>query len=101
MSWTAVGVLCGICYLQKLAGMVVPPRVLAAHPTLARLSGRLPAALLAALVVTGAIATGARLVPDARLVGMAVAVGLLAVRAPLVVVVVAAAAGTAVARSVG
>jgi len=97
VSWTAVGVLCGICYLQKLAGMVVPPRVLAAHPTLARLSGRLPAAL----VVTGAIATGARLVPDARLVGMAVAVGLLAVRAPLVVVVVAAAAATAVARSVG
>lgn len=101
MSWVAVGVLCGICYLQKLVGMVVPPGVLAAHPALARLSGRLPAALLAALVVTGALATGDHLVPDARLVGVAAAVALLSVRAPLVVVVVGAAAVTAVVRSVG
>ena len=101
MSWVAVGVLCGICYLQKLAGMVVPPRVLAAHPALDRLSGRLPAALLAALVVTGALATGARLVPDARLAGLAAAVALLAVRAPLVLVVVAAATVTALVRSLG
>jgi len=101
VSWVAVGVLCGVCYLQKLAGMVVPPRVLAAHPGLARLSGRLPAALLAALVVTGALATGARLVPDARLAGLAAAVALLAVRAPLVLVVVAAATVTALVRSLG
>lgn len=101
MSWVAVGVLCGICYLQKLAGMVVPPRVLAEHPALERFSARLPAALLAALVVTGALATGARLVPDARLAGMATAVTLLAVRAPLALVVVAAAVVTALVRSLG
>ena len=101
MSWLAVGVLCGICYLQKLAGMVLPPRVLAEHPALDRLTGRLPAALLAALVLTGALATGARLVPDARLAGMVAAVVLLAVRAPLVLVVVTAAAVTALVRALG
>jgi len=95
VSWLAVGAVCVGCYLEKLVGMAVPAAALRRWPVLDRLAGRLPAALLAALVVTGTLVRGHALVLDARLAGLAVAVVLLAVRAPLVVVVLAAAATTA------
>jgi len=100
-GWLGVLATCVGCYLQKLAGLLVPPSVLAARPRLARATQRLPAALLAALVVTAAFAAGPTLVLDARLAGVVTAVVLLAVRAPLLLVVVGAAAITAVARAAG
>jgi uncharacterized membrane protein len=57
-------------------------------------------ALLAALVITQALADGHRIVPDARLVGMAAAGVALWRRAPVLVVIVAAAAATAITRIV-
>lgn len=92
MSWLAVGVVCLGCYLEKLLGMAVPASALTRRPLLNALAGRLPAALLAALIVTGALVRGHSLVLDARIAGLGVAVGLLLVRAPLVLVVLAAAA---------
>ena len=66
-----------------------------------RLANLLPAPLLAALVVTSTIADGTELTIDARIVGLAVAAAALLRRLPFVVVVILAAAGTAVARLVG
>jgi len=63
--------------------------------------GVLPPALLAALVATGTFGAEAGLVVDARAAGLAVAAVALWRRAPFVVVVLGAAATTAVLRSLG
>lgn len=78
------------CYLLKLAGYLVPARVLD-HPRMRRLVELVPVALLAALVVVEAVANGRHYdVDGARLAG--VAVGAVAVwrRAPFIVVIVSA-----------
>jgi branched-subunit amino acid transport protein len=62
---------------------------------------RLPAALLAALVVTSAFASKGRLVLDARAVGLAAAMLALSRRAGFITVVIVAAATTALARQLG
>jgi branched-subunit amino acid transport protein len=59
----------------------------------------IPAALLAALVVKDTFSTGQDLVLDARAVGLAVAVVAAWRRAPLIVVIVLAAASTALVRA--
>lgn len=88
--WTLVIATITGCYLLKLAGYLVPARILA-HPRLRRLVELVPVALLAALVVVEALANGRQLQLDGpRLAGFAA--GALAVwrRAPFLVVVVAA-----------
>jgi hypothetical protein len=95
--WGAVVVACLGCYLFKLAGLSIPGEILE-RPLLRRISGLLPVALLAALVATGTFADGSELTVDARVVGLAVAVGALLLRAPFLVVVIAAAAATALSR---
>ncbi|MEO9138411.1 MAG: AzlD domain-containing protein [Jatrophihabitans sp.] len=88
--WILVGATIAGCYLQKLAGYLVPAHVLDG-PRVRRLVELLPVALLAALVVVQLLANGRHLVLDGpRLTGFAV--GALAVwrRAPFIVVVVAA-----------
>lgn len=75
-----------------LGGRPLPPRVLAVVRLLAP-------ALLAALVVTQTVVSADRLVMDARLIGVGVAAGALVLRAPLLVVVVLAAASTALVRA--
>jgi branched-subunit amino acid transport protein len=58
-------------------------------------------ALLAALVVTQAVGGDRELVLDARLLGLGAAVVALVLRAPLIVVIVIAAAVAALARMLG
>jgi branched-subunit amino acid transport protein len=95
--WTAV-IVSGIgCYLLKLAGMSVPPRILR-NPLVERVADLLPVALLSALIAVQVLASGSALVVDARLVGLGVAVVALLLRAPFLVVVAAAAAGAALTR---
>jgi branched-subunit amino acid transport protein len=89
---TAVG-----CYAIKLAGLSVPTRVLA-HPVAERVAGLIPVALLAALIAVQVLSEGHRLVLDARLAGLAVAVVLLVLRAPFLVVVCGAALAAALLR---
>jgi branched chain amino acid efflux pump len=99
MTWAAVLLTAAGCYLLKLAGLSVPPRVLD-RPAVHRSAALLPVALLAALVAVQTVATGNHLVVDARLAGMAVAVVALILRAPFIVVVVLATLATALVRMV-
>jgi hypothetical protein len=85
------------CYLLKLAGLSVPPRVLE-RPIIERIADLIPVALLAALVAVQVFSSGPQLVLDARAVGLGVAVALLLLRAPFLVVVFGAAASAALLR---
>lgn len=100
MIWAAVVAGSLGTYLLKLAGYVIPERVLES-PRLRRLTGLLPVALLAALVGVQTFSTGTSLQVDARLAGLAAAIVALALRAPFLVVVLVAAATAAVLRGMG
>ena len=79
------------------------PLVLGSHPLPApaqRMMALLAPALLTALVLTNTLASGRHLVVDARAAGVAAAAVCIAVRAPILVAVVAAAAVTAGLRAV-
>jgi branched-subunit amino acid transport protein len=76
-----------------LGGRELPPRI-------ASLIGLLAPALLAALVAINTFGSGTRLVIDERLLGVAAAGVAIWLRAPVLLVVVIAAAVTAVARTV-
>ena len=96
-AWVVVAVVGVATMAIKAAGPVLlggrplPPRALAVVRLLAP-------ALLAALVVTQTLTLGERLVIDARLLGVAVAAVALLFRAPLLLVVILAAASTALVR---
>jgi branched-subunit amino acid transport protein len=93
--WVLVLATVAGCYVFKLAGYLVPARVLD-QPHIRRVVELLPVALLAALVVVEAIAAGRHIELDGpRLAGFGV--GALAVwrRAPFMVIVVLAAATAA------
>ena len=70
-------------------------------PQLAGIVDMLAPAVLAALVVTQAVGADRTLVFDERLLGLAAAIVAIRLRAPLLVIVVAAAGVTAVARLLG
>jgi branched-subunit amino acid transport protein len=74
-----------------LGGRELPPR-------LQGMLDHLPPALLAALIVTQALGDEVRLALDPRILGLAAAAVALAVRAPVLLVLVAATATTALAR---
>jgi branched-subunit amino acid transport protein len=96
--WTLVLLTIAGCYAFKLAGYLVPERVLG-RPLVRKLVELLPVALLAALVVVEAVASGHHWLFDGpRLAGFAV--GALATwrRAPFIVIIVAAAATAALFR---
>lgn len=95
--WTAILVASVGCYLLKLAGLSVPPRVLE-QPVVERIADLIPVALLSALVAVQVVAQGHHLVLDARAVGLAAAVVLLLLRAPFLVVVFGAAIVAALVR---
>ena len=97
MMWTAVLVSAAGCYLLKLAGLSVPPRVLE-RPAVERVADLIPVALLSALVAVQVFTRGHELVVDARAVGLLVAVVLLVLRAPFLVVVFGAALVAALVR---
>lgn len=98
LGWTSILVLAGGAYAFKVLGLVLGSR--AASRALAVVA-LLPAALLPALVVVNTFAgDGRTLVVDARVAGMAVALAAAWRRAPFVVIVVLAAATTALVRAV-
>ena len=101
MIWAAV-LTCAIgCYLLKLAGLSVPPKVLE-HPVAERVTDLMPVALLAALIGVQVFSasgdSGPHLVVDARLAGLGAAVVALLLRAPFIVVVFVAAVTAALLR---
>lgn len=100
MTWLAILTGAAGCYLLKLGGLSVPPRLLSGE-RLRQVAELVPVGLLSALVATQALATGTRLHPDARLAGLAVALVAVVRRAPFLVVVALAAVTTATVRLAG
>ncbi|MEO6701931.1 MAG: AzlD domain-containing protein [Jatrophihabitantaceae bacterium] len=99
MTWLAVLAGTAGCYLAKLAGLSLPPRLLA-NARVQRVAALLPVALLAALASTQTVTTGTSIVLDARTAGLAVAVLAVLRRAPFIVVVAAAVLSTSLVRLV-
>ena len=100
-GWVAVVGGAAAVYALKLLGYLVPARWLVGA-RVQRATALIPVAALAALVAIQTFARGANgLTLDARLVGLGVAAALLAKRANFLVVIVAAAAATALARATG
>ncbi len=88
--WTAVLVAAIICVALKTLGYLIPQRFLDA-PRPARIADLLTVALLSALVAVQTLGDGQAIVVDARIPAVLVAAGLLLLRAPFLVVVIAAA----------
>ena len=85
------------CYLLKLVGTSAPRRLLRFR-LLEVFAFALPVSLLSALIATQTFTSGNHLVLDARAAGLGVALLAVALRAPFVVVVVAASTATALVR---
>ncbi|QKW35331.1 AzlD domain-containing protein [Actinomadura sp. NAK00032] len=99
--WIAVAATALGCYALKLAGLVTPQRVLD-DPRVRRFTELVPVALLTALIAVQALADGRSLEFDpARLAGLGAAVVALLLRAPFLVVLVAAAGVAAGLRVLG
>ncbi|MCW2549213.1 MAG: branched-chain amino acid transport [Mycobacterium sp.] len=99
MSWTALLIASGACYLLKVSGLSVPARVLA-NPKVQLMAAALPVALLSALIALQTWTSGRSLVIDARTGGVAVAAVAVLLRAPFIVVVALAALTAALIRLV-
>jgi uncharacterized membrane protein len=97
MLWAGLLTASVACYLLKLAGVSLPQRWLQ-NPRLQKTVPLLPVALLAALVATQTFSIGHRLVLDVRAAALGVALIAVLLRAPFLVVVVAAAATAAILR---
>jgi branched-subunit amino acid transport protein len=95
--WTAIILAAVGCYLLKLAGLSVPPRILE-RPLVGRVADLIPVALLAALVGVQTFSREQSLVLDARAAALGVAAVLLLLRAPFLVVVFGSAAVAALLR---
>ncbi len=97
--WIGIAVAAVLCYGLKYAGLAVPQRVLD-HPWTVRVADLIPVGLLGALVAVQLLQApdGGALVLDARVLGVAVAVVLLLLRAPFLVVVGGAALVAALVR---
>lgn len=97
-AWVTVLAACALAYLLKLAGFLVPERVLEI-PWVSRVTPLLPVALLSSLVVTQAfLSPEGTFVLDARAAGVAAAVVALLLRAPFLLVVTVAAVTAALVR---
>jgi branched chain amino acid efflux pump len=93
-AWIVLLATSALCFSIKLFGYYVPAAWLA-HPRLQRINALIPISLLSALVVAEGLVQKTSVVIDHRAAGLAVAVGLLFAKAPFPVVVVGAAATSA------
>lgn len=96
--WLIVIIASLVCLSLKVAGYLVPASFLE-KPSPARIANLLTVALLAALTAVQTLGSGTRIVVDARVPALAMAAVLLALRAPFIVVVIAAAATAALIRA--
>ena len=101
---TQIWVVVAIIGVGTMAIKAAGPVLLGGRPLPSRLTGvvaLLAPALLAALVATTALGDGQEIVADARLIGLGAAVMALLLRAPVLVVVLAAAVAAALTRLIG
>lgn len=99
MTWAWILMASSACYTMKLAGQLVPSRVFS-NERVEQLLGLVPIALLGALIASQVLVSGHRWTVDARLPAIIVAAGLVALRAPFLVVVVGAALTAALVRMI-
>lgn len=98
--WTAVLIASIICVVLKMVGYATPSHWIEAERP-ARITDLLTVALLAALVAVQTFGAQQSIVIDARLASVLVAAGLLLLRAPFLVVVIAGALVAAGLRLMG
>ena len=98
MTWGVIALLAIGVWSQRLVGMFAGGALLDRVPLFARLASLIPAAVVGAVIIQLTIADGRALTIDARSVGVAVAGVLVWRRAPVIVVVTAAAVVTALIR---
>ena len=98
--WSPILVASLGCYAEKLAGYLLPQRLLDTR-AIHHVAALLPVALLAGIVTVQALTTGHTITLDARVPGMAVAVALMARKTNFLVMVVCASATTAIVRHFG
>ena len=98
--WASILVASFGVYVEKLIGYMLPHHLLE-REYIRRMTGLLPVSLLAALVAVQTFAIKETLAIDARVLGLGVAVLALLLRAPFLVVIIAAAASTAFVRWLG
>lgn len=96
-TWHIILIASAAVLALKVAGYLVPPS-LVERPTPARVTNLLTVALLSALIVVQTLGVGQGIAVDARVPALVVAAGLLAVRAPFILVVAGAAATAALIR---
>jgi branched-subunit amino acid transport protein len=100
-TWIAVLATAAGCYALKLAGLTVPQRLLA-DQRVRRFAELVPVALLAALSAVQTVTNGQAFdIDPARLAGLGAAVAALVLRAPFLVVIIAAAVTAAGLRAAG
>jgi branched chain amino acid efflux pump len=100
VTWVAVLAASAACFGIKLVGHLVPAHWLT-DPRVARIASLVTVSLLAALVGVQTVTSGSHLVLDARVPALAVAAVALVLRAPFIVVVLAAAVTAALIRGLG
>jgi hypothetical protein len=98
--WPTILLASGAAYALKLLGYVVPQRALDT-PLLRRVTLLIPVALLSALIGLWTFVDGTSVGIDARVPGVIAALIALLLRAPFLVVILVAAAVTAVVRAQG
>ena len=84
-----------VAFALKYSGHSVPERWLS-HPKIQRVNALIPIALLSALVSVQSFTDKTTLVVDQRIVGLAVAITALLLKAPCPVVVISAAVSSAI-----
>jgi hypothetical protein len=94
LSWVGIFGVSLVAYLTKLAGIAIPQQILE-RPYFAKLALLLPTALLAAVQVFGA---ANQVVIDARAIGLLAGIIAYKLRAPFIVIVIAAASAAAAIR---
>lgn len=100
IAWLWVLAASAIAYVTKLAGYLVPRKILE-HPAVVRVASAMTAGLLASLVVVQTFSADGGLSFDARILALAVAAVALLLRANFLIVVVLGAAAVALARYLG
>ena len=98
--WASILIASFGTYVEKLLGYLLPQGMLE-RESVRRMTGLLPVSLLAALVAVQTFASDQAFLFDARVLGLGVAVVALLLRAPFLVVIIAAAASTALIRWLG
>ncbi|MDF1489028.1 AzlD domain-containing protein [Tessaracoccus caeni] len=97
-TWTWILIACGIAYVTKLVGYLLPHAWLE-QPRVQRTAAGMTVGLLASLVAVNTFVTVTSLTFDARLAALVAATIALLLRAPFLVVVIVGAATTAGARA--